>query len=139
MAQELRGIVLDEDLGLKIQASGEAEIFMGGTGITIDTAVLTSAVRVNAIRKPDIWTRVGREDGARRVFEKLGRGGGILRVRPVRVTDVPERRKAIGGIARRPTAAVCSLVSLHGLSSPAMAQWNGLSNRQIHHDLWRKI
>jgi len=48
-AQQRWGIVFDEDLGLKIQASGEAEIFMGGTGITVDTTVLTPSVRVNTI------------------------------------------------------------------------------------------
>ena len=47
--QQLRRVVLDEDLGLKIQASREAEIFMGGTRIAIDTTVLTPAVRVNTI------------------------------------------------------------------------------------------
>jgi hypothetical protein len=62
VAQQRWSIVLDEDLRFKIQASREAEILMGGTGITIDTAVLTSAIRVNAIRKPDVRTDVGRKD-----------------------------------------------------------------------------
>src|SRR4030095_5941713 len=97
-------IVFDEDLGLKIQASGEAEIFMGGTGITIDTAVLTPAVRVNTIGNPHVWTGIGGENRAGRVCEKLGGGGGILRVRPIRVADVPERGKAGGGIGHSPAA-----------------------------------
>src|SRR5262250_2966852 len=42
-------------------------------------------------------------------------------VRPVRVTYVPERSKAIGGITRCPTAVECFLVSLHGPPSPARA------------------
>ena len=120
-AQQRRRIVLDEDLGLKIQASREAEIFMGGTGITIDTAVLTSSVRINTIGKPHVRTRIGRENRAGRVFEKLGGGGGILRVRPVRVADVPERCKAVGGIAHSPTAMGHFLISVHGLLSLDMA------------------
>ena len=121
MAQELRGIVLHEDLGFKIQARGEAEIFMGGTGITIDTAVLTPSVRVNTIRKPDVRTRVGREDRTGRVFKKLGGGGGILRVRPIRIADVPERGKAVGGIARCPTAVGRFRGTVHSLLAPDMA------------------
>jgi hypothetical protein len=115
LAQQHWSIVLDKDLRFKIQPSREAEVLMRGTRIAIGTAVLTSSIGVDTPDKSHVRTRIRREDGARCVFEKLGRRGGILRVSPVRVTDVPERGKAIGGIARCPTAVVCSLVSLHSL------------------------
>ena len=120
-AQQRWRIVLDEDLGLKIQASREAEIFMRGTSITIDTAVLTPSVWVNTIGKPHVWSDIGRENRAGRIFEKLGGGGGILRVRPVRVAGVPERGKAVGGIAHSPAAMGHFLISVHGLLTLDMA------------------
>jgi hypothetical protein len=94
---------------------------MGGTGITIDTAVLTSAVRVNVIRKPDVRTGVGREDRAGRVFEKLGGRGRVLRIRLVWITDVPQRGKAVGGITRRPTTGGCFRGTVHSLRAPDRA------------------
>src|SRR5215831_15354010 len=94
---------------------------MRGTSIAIDTTVLTPAVRVNTIRKPHVRTRVGRENRAGCVFEKVGGGGRILRVRPVRVADVPERGKAVGGIAHRPTAVGRFWGTVHSLPAPDMA------------------
>jgi len=78
VAQQRWSIVLDKDLRFKTQPSREAEIPMRGTRIAIDTAVLTSSIGVDTSGKSHVRTRIGREDGARRVFEKLGRGAGSL-------------------------------------------------------------
>src|SRR5919109_5329747 len=53
-------------------------------------------VSINTIGKSHIRAGVGREDRTGRVCEKLGGRGRILGVRPVRITDVPERGKAVG-------------------------------------------
>src|SRR4030095_2022796 len=94
---------------------------MRGTRIAIDTPVLTPSVGVDTPRKPHVRAHVRREDRARRVFEKLRGGGGGLRIRPVRVTHGPERGKAVGGIARRPTAMGRFRVTVHDLLSSDMA------------------
>src|SRR5262249_45952735 len=54
LAEQLRGVFLDEDLRLEIEARGKAEVFVRGPGVTVDTAVLAAAIRIDARGEADI-------------------------------------------------------------------------------------
>jgi hypothetical protein len=44
--EELRGVLLDQDPGLEVEAGGEAEVLVGGTGVAVAAAVLAAAVGI---------------------------------------------------------------------------------------------
>ena len=66
-AQQLRRIFLDEDFGFKIQAGGEAEVFMRRPRVAVDAPVLAAAIRVDRLVEMDVGRVVARDD-ALRVF-----------------------------------------------------------------------
>ena len=48
LAQQLRRVLLDQDLRLEVEAGGEAEVLVRGAGEAVDAAVLAAAIRVDA-------------------------------------------------------------------------------------------
>jgi len=75
-AQQRWRVVLDEDLGLEVEAGREAERFVRRTRETIAAAVLASAIRVDAELEADVRTVVSRDDRPRVVAQQLGLGRG---------------------------------------------------------------
>ena len=77
---------------------------MGRTGVTVDTAVLTPAVGVEADPKADIRAGVIAEDGPRGVTQEAGFRADIRRIRIGRIRLIGYGLKAIRRIAGRPRA-----------------------------------
>ncbi len=44
-AEELGGVVLDEDFGFEVEAGGEAEVFVGGAGVALPPPTRCSLVK----------------------------------------------------------------------------------------------
>ena len=65
--QQVGRVLFDHKLRFKVQAGRESEPLVGRTGVTIDAAVLTAAVGVEADPKADIGAGVVAEDGPRGV------------------------------------------------------------------------
>ncbi len=67
LPQQLGRVLLHDDLRLEIEACGEAEVLVGGTGIAVDAAVLATAVRIETRIEADVGTVVVGDDRARRI------------------------------------------------------------------------
>ena len=79
---------------------------MGRTGVTVDAAVLTPAVGVEADPKADIRAGVIAEDGPRGIAQETGFRAGLVWVRypaSVRIRLIGDGLKAISRIAGRTT------------------------------------
>jgi hypothetical protein len=54
--------MLDQNLGLEVKTGGKSDIFMSWSGITINTAVLAPAIRLNAHLEPNVRAIVRGDD-----------------------------------------------------------------------------
>src|SRR5262249_23667638 len=82
VAQQLRRVLLDEDLRLEIKSRGEAEVLVVRTSETIDAAVLTPTVGINARVESNIRAVVVIDDAARVVIQERRLNGGVFRLVP---------------------------------------------------------
>src|SRR5688572_11275484 len=71
LAQQQRGFLLDQDLGLEIQSGRKSQIFVCGPRITIDATVLTAPVWVNTGTEADIRTVIVSDQRSGMIFKKL--------------------------------------------------------------------
>src|SRR5262245_53250673 len=72
LAQQRRGIALDQDLGLEVEARREAEGLVCGARETIGASMLATSIRIEAVLEPHVWALIACEDRARSVREELG-------------------------------------------------------------------
>ena len=91
---------------------------MGRTGVTIDAAVLTPAVGVEADPKADIRAGVITENGPRGVTQQAGFRAGILHIRIGGVRLIGYGLKAIRRIAGRTASLEPGGGVLHGAVHP---------------------
>ena len=63
LAQQFRRLRLHHDFRLKVQPRGEAQIFVKGTRVTINTTRFAAAIRVDAVREGHIGAVVLRDQG----------------------------------------------------------------------------
>jgi hypothetical protein len=62
VAEELRRVLLDEDLGLEVETGRQTQVLVGRAGITIRAAVLAASVRVYARVESYVGTAVSGDD-----------------------------------------------------------------------------
>ena len=107
--QELGHVVLDEDLGLEIQARRVAQELMGRPRIAINAAVFTAAVRIDADLEADVGAVVPGDDAPRPVGDELGRRPAQAVEIVVVVLDLLELEQvvaaleSVGRVERRPS------------------------------------
>src|SRR5436190_24294589 len=102
LAKQLGGILLDDDLRLEVEASGEAEVFVGRPSEAVDAAVLTSAIRIDAVSEADVGAVVVGDDGSNRIAQ-IDRTRRLLVRRRVFVADVRQLLKPILRVPRSPS------------------------------------
>ena len=67
LAQQLRGAVLHQHLGLEIEAGAEAQVFVIRPGVAVAAAVGAAAVRIDAVAEADVRAVVLGDDRLRLV------------------------------------------------------------------------
>ena len=106
--QQPRRLRLGDQTCLEIEARRQAEVGMARARITVDTAVLATAIRIDGLRERDVGRVVARDDRARGIhadggFEWRRRLLGAVPAVVCRFMHI--RLEASVGIGHRPTSA----------------------------------
>lgn len=105
-AEEIGCVGLGDDACFKVQAGGQAEVFVGGSGVAVDAAMLASAVGIEGPTEADVGRldvvddracAVSEDFGADRVRRALTSGGIGQRIVGLQNVEV-ERFKPIGRV-----------------------------------------
>ena len=97
--QQLRRVLLHHNLRLETQARRKAQVFVEGTRITIDAAMLAASIRIDARLKTNVRAVVVSDDRAGAIFEKLRARQRVLFRVPIRIRFEVYLLETIGRVA----------------------------------------
>ena len=89
--QHLRRALLDENLGLEIEAGRIADIGVGGPRVAIDAAMLAAAIGIDRAVEADVGRVVARDDASRLLYMYIGLERGQVLQRAPSVVDLLAR------------------------------------------------
>ncbi len=115
--QQSRSLFLNENPGFKVEASGKTEPLVSGPRITVDTAMLTATIWIEADREADVRTFVLGEDSPRWVAQQLCRRLWDVFLAPhLRVWAVRNRFEPVRRVVRCPASFEQGSLIQHKLS-----------------------
>ena len=126
-AEESGGVGLDEDLGLEVEAGGEAPESVARPGVAVDAAVLAAAIGVDRLGEGDVGRGVAGDQAAGGVGDQLGARRGRVGQLVEGAPAIVERFAALGleavGWVEQGTAALGWPERLHAaMVRPATEQ-----------------
>jgi len=98
--QELGRVLLDHDLALEIQAGREAEVLVGGPGVTIDTTMLAAAIWIDAGLETNVRAVVVGDNALAVIAQELRSEEGLVLFRRVRVGFEMDFLEAVRRVCR---------------------------------------
>jgi hypothetical protein len=72
LAEQLRGVLLDEDLGLEIEPGVQAQVLVSRAGVAIAAPMAASAVRIDAVAEGNVGAVVLGDDAPGAVGQVFG-------------------------------------------------------------------